>query len=358
VRIRGIANSILQHPDSYDIIAFQELWMEEDFRHLQEALHPLLPYSTYFYSGAIGSGLATFSRWPITEVEFRRFSISGRPEHILRGDWFAGKGIGLVKVQHPDGDTIAVLNTHVAANYDGDPYATHRLIQAHQYKRFFGGIQSSGDTLLVGAGDFNMEREALPFRMFFAGMTSPWAAYEQPVTFNDPSNTYSSTGPVERIDHILYEKGSLEVVGKCVAFNERLGARNISLSDHYGLTAEFRKPATAQVAVAEFDATVHQRALQQVSLHMAYLRKERRWLTCMSVVFAIIGAVCLVIAVRGLSRPGSLTRPKGLTLALIGVTGLLSGVLSYLEYFRAFGWVGEELAAHLQFLSEINHLSS
>lgn len=356
MRIRGIANSILQHPDSYDIIAFQELWMAEDFHHLQEALHRLLPYSTYFYSGAIGSGLATFSRWPITEVEFRRFSISGRPEHILRGDWFAGKGIGLVKVQHPEGDTIAVLNTHVAANYDGDPYATHRLIQAHQYKRFFDGIQASGDTLLVGAGDFNMERDALPFRMFFAGMTSPWAADEQPVTFNDPSNTYSS-GPTEHIDHIFYEKGSLEVVSKGVSFTERLGARNISLSDHYGLTVEFRRTKEAGMSVAEFDRALYQRATQQVSLHMAYLKEERKWLTCMSIVFAIIGAICLVIAVRGLSRPGSLARPKGLSLALIGVAGLLSGVLSYLEYFRAFGWVGEEVAAHLQFLSEIKHMS-
>lgn len=113
MRLRAIANEILKCSFPVDIVGLQEVWMQEDYEFLAKTLSSILPFSTYFYSGSIGSGLATFSRWPIEQIEFRRYSTTGRPEHIFRGDWFAGKGIGLARILHPSGTPINLLNTHV-----------------------------------------------------------------------------------------------------------------------------------------------------------------------------------------------------------------------------------------------------
>ena len=101
------------HPEAVDVLALQELWMADDYSRLKIALSSAFPYSHYFKSGVVGSGLAVFSRWPIEEVWWHVYTIQGRPERIFDGDWYAGKGIGACRIKHPVAGTIDVFDTHV-----------------------------------------------------------------------------------------------------------------------------------------------------------------------------------------------------------------------------------------------------
>jgi sphingomyelin phosphodiesterase 2 len=97
----------------HDIVAFQEMWSTETYRYFCSHLRDILPYSHYFDRGALGSGLAIFSKYPITQVHFKAFSLNGQPDRILDGDWFATKGVGHARIQHPNSSDCRLLRPTV-----------------------------------------------------------------------------------------------------------------------------------------------------------------------------------------------------------------------------------------------------
>ena len=52
-----------------------------------------------FPSGALGSGLWILSRHPIVEAYFEQFTHNGHWWEFAQGDWWAGKGIGLARIE-------------------------------------------------------------------------------------------------------------------------------------------------------------------------------------------------------------------------------------------------------------------
>lgn len=66
------------------------------------------------YSGALGAGLAIFSRFPIIATEIQPYSLNGAPIDVVGGDWFVGKAAASVIIVHPILGEVQVFNTHVS----------------------------------------------------------------------------------------------------------------------------------------------------------------------------------------------------------------------------------------------------
>lgn len=111
-RLRALAD--LLSTCDYDIIALQEIWVHADFQAIRNAVLKNLPYSKYFYSGALGSGLALFSRFPITGSSIIPYHLNGSPLDVAGGDFFVGKSITSIIVEHPALGEVEVFNTHVS----------------------------------------------------------------------------------------------------------------------------------------------------------------------------------------------------------------------------------------------------
>lgn len=113
-RLDAITRYFTKNPRGLDIICLQELWMADDYRTVRAALSLEFPHAHYFKSGVVGSGLAVFSKFPIQEAWWKGFTLTGKAHRIFDGDWFAGKGIGAVRIKHPVIGDIDVFNTHVS----------------------------------------------------------------------------------------------------------------------------------------------------------------------------------------------------------------------------------------------------
>lgn len=112
-RIDAITRYFTKNPRGLDILCLQELWMADDYRTVRAALSLEFPHAHYFKSGVVGSGLAVFSKFPIQEAWWKGFTLTGKAHRIFDGDWYAGKGIGAVRIKHPVIGDIDVFNTHV-----------------------------------------------------------------------------------------------------------------------------------------------------------------------------------------------------------------------------------------------------
>jgi sphingomyelin phosphodiesterase 2 len=65
-------------------------------------------------SGALGAGLALFSRYPIIGASVHPYSLNGSPLDVGGGDWFVGKAATSIVVRHPLLGELEVFNTHVS----------------------------------------------------------------------------------------------------------------------------------------------------------------------------------------------------------------------------------------------------
>jgi hypothetical protein len=64
-------------------------------------------------SGALGSGLAIFTKFPIISAQALPYSLSGLPLAVIAGDFFVNKAAGSVVVLHPELGEVEIWNTHV-----------------------------------------------------------------------------------------------------------------------------------------------------------------------------------------------------------------------------------------------------
>ncbi|XP_045520388.1 putative neutral sphingomyelinase isoform X2 [Pieris brassicae] len=160
-RIEAITKYLLS--GDQDIVCLQEVWSENDYLYLKENLSSVLPYSHYFYSGVLGSGLCVFSKWLIKDVFFHQWPLNGYIHKIHHGDWFGGKGVGLCRIKYLD-RLINVYCTHLHAEYhEDDIYLAHRVLQAHSTAEFVNLTSSPADISFL-AGDFNTAPGEISFR--------------------------------------------------------------------------------------------------------------------------------------------------------------------------------------------------
>jgi sphingomyelin phosphodiesterase 2 len=222
----------------------QEVWSEYDYNKIRNRVNETFPFSHYFYSGVVGSGLCIFSRHQILSVFFHHWAVNGYVHKIQHGDWFGGKGVGMCRIKVQD-QVINFYLSHLHAEYSKncDDYMTHRIIQAFDTAQFLETTRGEC-SLQILAGDLNTEPQDLAYRVLLstAGMKD---AYEQKptkffATHEYKNNTYASKDPANtkagiRIDYVLYRSGSdydCEVEEYNLPLLDMIPDHNISYSDH------------------------------------------------------------------------------------------------------------------------------
>lgn len=242
----------------HSIVCLQEVWSEKDYLFLKESLKNNLPYSHYFYSGVLGSGLCVFSKWLIQDVFFHQWSLNGYIHKIHHGDWFGGKGVGLCRIKCGD-KLINVYCTHLHAEYHTDDiYLAHRVLQAYSTAELVNLTASPADVSIL-AGDLNAAPGDISFKMItqLSLLDDPYDSFEASkniTTITKPSgtcdnanNSYSDPKQVKicpegkRIDHILYKLSpswKAEVISFGNPLSDRVPDQEFSYSDHNAVMLE------------------------------------------------------------------------------------------------------------------------
>ncbi|KAI7863933.1 Endonuclease/exonuclease/phosphatase [Spinellus fusiger] len=272
-RLLAIADALC-HAD-YDIIALQEVWVKEDFQCIKSRLSSRLPFAKYFFSGALGSGLAIFSRFPILESSYVCYTLAGHPLMLWHGDYYVGKGCGSVTIEHPKAGVLQVFNTHLHAEYGKTPqYQNHLLSEGWELALLVRSAIAHGRQVIV-AGDFNSVPDSLVYRIItqHGFMADSWQQIKTSrqssfpntsnvehlstridpiqqagITCNSPLNTWSSSQPPiitseivgDRIDYLFYLSGSrLKCIDSRVALTDYIPMTSMSYSDHFGVHSTF-----------------------------------------------------------------------------------------------------------------------
>ncbi|XP_015259394.1 PREDICTED: sphingomyelin phosphodiesterase 2 [Cyprinodon variegatus] len=241
--------------EQHDIVLLQEVWSEKDFICLKVKLASTHPYSHYFKSGVIGSGLAIFSKHRIQDTFLYRYSLNGYPYMAHHGDWFAGKAVGMA-ILNLAGLTVNVYVTHLHAEYsrETDSYLPHRVVQAWELQQFIRHTSTGADVVIMG-GDLNMHPQDLGCRLLMS-YTGLRDCYTETAKFDGCENGITLIAdnlfvgkneliPFEkgiRIDYILF-KGSSKTNVYCDFMSTTKGSvpgHPLPYSDHEALTAELR----------------------------------------------------------------------------------------------------------------------
>ncbi|TDL28073.1 DNase I-like protein [Rickenella mellea] len=275
-RIQAITNELARA--AYDIVALQELWVFADYELVRNSV-PQLSYSKFFYSGALGSGLALFSRFPIIDATIHPYSLNGSPIDVAAGDWFVGKAAARVLIEHPVLGLVEVFNTHLFAKggEDGPEHnRAHRLVNAWEFAKLARTAADKG-RYVIAMGDFNSIPTSLPMSVIreHSGLTDVWTVVhgELPhtsvnqisptsaiqtfgVTADSPINTFSAGKSLDptarkhlgkRLDYILFRQPTnfdmthpyLNGTHAQVVLTTKVPGHHFSYSDHFALEATF-----------------------------------------------------------------------------------------------------------------------
>ncbi|KAI5452785.1 phospholipase C type enzyme [Naganishia albida] len=169
-RIAAIAEYLATHADptaqagtGFDIVCLQECWVQKDFDTIKTACKDVFPYSRYFHTGALGSGLAILTKFPIISAQALPYSLSGLPLAVIAGDFFVNKAAGSVAILHPELGEVEIWNTHMHAAGEGGPQTqqAHRMAQAWQLANAIRAAAERG-RYVIATGDFNSSPQSLP----------------------------------------------------------------------------------------------------------------------------------------------------------------------------------------------------
>ncbi|BEI96624.1 hypothetical protein CcaverHIS631_0202130 [Cutaneotrichosporon cavernicola] len=258
----------------HDIVCLQELWIHDEYERLRQDIQGAYPYSRFFHTGALGSGLAIFSQHPITESHALPYSLSGMPHQVIQGDFYVNKAAARVAVRHPALGEIEVWNTHMHAAGEGGPdtVQAHRMAQAWQLATEV-RRGTRGGRYVFAMGDFNSQPWSIPIALLRgygglrdsfleahptandpspAGITATQALESAGMTCDSTLNTWSQGKPIpahvtaaggKRLDYIFYTPSAHETGLRCssskVVLTEHVPGREMSISDHFGLSSTF-----------------------------------------------------------------------------------------------------------------------
>ncbi|NXJ88594.1 NSMA phosphodiesterase, partial [Corythaixoides concolor] len=256
-RVRLIGDVLRR--EGFDLVLLQEVWSERDYSDLKVKLRGCYPFSHYFRSGVIGSGLCVFSRFPILDTLLYQYSLNGYPYMLQHGDWFCGKSVGLVgaldrgRCWHGSHNRFAPPSCQLHAEYcrEKDAYLPHRLVQAWELAQFIRHTSKAADVVLLG-GDLNMHPEDVGIRLL-RGWTGLRDAFAEAARFEGcedgctlvPNNCFTVKTELLpfplgiRIDYILYKAISSFTV-KCEELKTTTGTvpgMDIPFSDHEAVMA-------------------------------------------------------------------------------------------------------------------------
>jgi endonuclease/exonuclease/phosphatase family metal-dependent hydrolase len=165
-RMRGIAKTLNELDP--DIVGIQESFIEKDRDTLLNLLSGTrLAYHQYYQSATVGCGLLVLSAYPIVEPFFHRFTRNGRWYEFYHGDWWAGKGAALARIQLPQG-YLDFYNTHTHARYGSNAYEPDQESQMAELVQFIkNSALSWAPAFLVG--DMNCTQDSKPYQIAAIG---------------------------------------------------------------------------------------------------------------------------------------------------------------------------------------------
>ncbi|WRT65579.1 uncharacterized protein IL334_002524 [Kwoniella shivajii] len=237
-RIKAIAEYL--STSNYDIVCLQELWIYKDYEIVREQLLSNLPFSRFFHTGALGSGLAIFTRFPLISAQALPYSLSGSPAQAIAGDFFVKKAAANVVVIHPILGEIEIWNTHMhaAGEHAPDTRQAHRISQSWQLANNIKSGAAKGRYILA-MGDFNSQPWSIPIAMMrnHANMNDSFASFNKNanselsphpspfeaiksygMTCDSTLNTYSASKSIpqnvlekggKRLDYIFFRQPSI-----------------------------------------------------------------------------------------------------------------------------------------------------
>jgi endonuclease/exonuclease/phosphatase family metal-dependent hydrolase len=138
-----------------DLVGLQEAFVEADRAVLRAALAgSRLVHDVRFPGATVGNGLWILSAHPIREAFFHRFTGAGRWYRLWEGDWWAGKGVGLARVELPGGVLVDFFDTHAQAGRGNPENEPVRLAQMAELAAFVSEARAGSAPGFV-VGDFN-----------------------------------------------------------------------------------------------------------------------------------------------------------------------------------------------------------
>lgn len=359
-RLRAIAHQ-LAHSD-YDIVALQEVWVQEDWDYIESQCKQTFPYRRQFRSGIIaGPGLSILLKVPISSTFLYRFPINGRPSAFFRGDWFVGKSIAvtILDPKVPGSSKLAVLNSHMHAPYaqSGDAaYATHRACQAWDLAKLVSTLRKAGYAV-VQVGDLNSRPGLLPYKLFTVegGLTDSWdvlhneellvddIAVMEPheqinrggITANSRLNTWRANRPAWeacRLDYALIDQDRFTPILAGVHFTELLPAPiSCSYSDHFAYSVELVVKLTRgkkeRYSVQE-KSEVYQELISSIETYLGetipFQANWRKWHFLMSLIAVVLIEVAMTFAAIALPWATILLSVGAI---LIGISGVVNGMI-------------------------------
>ncbi|XP_046747788.1 putative neutral sphingomyelinase [Diprion similis] len=286
-RMEAIAEKCVT--DDYDVVCLQEIWSVSDFKMIRAKVREKLPYSHYFYSGVVGSGICMFSRFPIQDVMFHKWPLNGYVHKIHHGDWFGGKGVGLCKIKLKN-INVNVYVAHLHAEYDreNDEYKAHRVLQAFDTAQFIRMTMGGTDAVVLG-GDLNTEPKDIAYRIIrgIAGLEDACSISNSNLGTNECANNSYTPKKVakkepdgKRIDHILYlgsKNIKMEVANYKHPFPKRVPNKDFSYSDHEAIMASFKlRKGECEIVGSDVRESLKE-ALGICQLALKSIKRERIW---------------------------------------------------------------------------------
>ncbi len=242
-RLAALARALNQREAT--VVCLQEVQAHNYRRLLIRACDHYPSHAFTPFMHAPKGGLLTLSRLPIEHIQFILYRERGRWWTPAIQDWILHKGV-LISRMTLNGIPIAVLNTHLTANYSGDWRRTNRYAQHErsQLQQLSEAVQvESAETLVVVAGDFNIPRGSWLYKEFLvaSGMTDPLAGDKQP-TFRPPRGIPGRyVVPVDFTFVRLPENLPDVQIRNQIIFQEKyplIAGRKGYLSDHFGVELE------------------------------------------------------------------------------------------------------------------------
>ncbi len=210
----------------YNMVMLSELWMRPDHATIKKVVEENGLHMTAYddlttgCDGNVGpwgcSGLAVVSRYPIVQKNFTKYSKQGRFEKMFSdGEYFAGKGVGRVRVSPRPGFVVDVLVTHTISE------ESNSQTRENQADELVSVINQSGSHFVILGGDFNALPNSYGDRTYqtvkehmtdsFQEIKGALKAWLDPqfATFGNLRNTYTG-GKYDPViyDYIFHKKNT------------------------------------------------------------------------------------------------------------------------------------------------------
>src|SRR5690606_3187198 len=196
--------------------------------------HATWQHFHYFPSALVGSGLLTMSKYPITDAHFHKFRMQGKPEDILHGDYYAGKGVGLTRIDTPQG-LIDVYNCHTHAQYNPDndnEYALYTETNLYEVARFIDSHSGASPVILCGDLNTRPNQEGYKIITQLGALVDTFHELhiQHPIT-SAKDNPYTQSDN-QCLDYVLVRNASVQSID--LVMTENLSGDILAYSDHYG----------------------------------------------------------------------------------------------------------------------------